>query len=171
MARATGLALLTVVALALMTFGAHARCGSEVRSRIVAQYIEGYHAQWGEGSPRQQVDDILASFGRDVGAMLGDSEPEECRFSEIVARSLPGASVLGPRLHVNARAVHVVMEFAASGDRFCVGLNNDQKLGQTPDPRYPHLRKLALGPLPVTYLHYAMKCFDKHGATGQYVFY
>lgn len=171
MARAPALAALTVFAFALMTVGANAICGSDFRNRIVARYVDGYHAQWGEGSPRQKVDDILASFGRDVGAMLGDIEPPECRFSEIVTRSLPKASALGPQLDMNAQAVHVVLEFAASGDEFCVGLNNDRKLGQAPDPRYPHRREAALGPLPMTYLHFAMKCFDKHGATGQYAFY
>jgi hypothetical protein len=171
MARATKLALCTVVALALTTVGAYATCDLEVRTRIVDQYVEGYHAQWGEGSPRQQVDDILTSFGREVGAVLGGGEPEECRFSEIITRSLPTASVSGPQLDKNAQAVHVVLEFAVSGDQFCVGLNNDRKLGQLPDPRYPHRRQPALGRLPMTYLHFAMKCFDKHGATGQYAFY
>lgn len=71
----------------------------------------------------------------------------------------------------NAQAVHVVLEFAASGDQFCVGLDNYQKLAQTPDPRYPHRREPTDGPLPMTYFHFAMKCFDKHGATGQYAFY
>jgi hypothetical protein len=171
MARAIGLALITAVAFALMTVGAHAKCGSELQNRIVARYVDGYHALWGEGSPRQEVDDILTGFGRDVGAMLGASDPRECRFSAIVTRNLPKASVSGPRLNRNAQAVHVVLEFAAGGDQFCLGLNNDQKLGQTPDRRYPHQRKQALGPLPVTYLHYAMKCFDQSGATGQYAFY
>lgn len=171
MARATGLALLTVVAFTLMTVGAHATCGSEFHNRIVARYVDGYHAQWGEGSPRQKIDDILASFGRDVGSMLGNREPPECRFSEIVTRSLPKASVLGPQLDKNAQAVHVVLEFAASGGQFCLGLNNDRKLGQKPDPRYPHRREAAPGPFPMTYLHFAMKCFDEHGATGQYAFY
>jgi hypothetical protein len=144
-------------------------CDTQLQNQILHTYVESFHPLWGEGSEREKVESVLDAFAGEVAPVLVSHQSSNCRFSEIVERSLPRQPLFGPKLSPDAKAIGVIFEFDASRSQFCVGLNDDRKLGTPIDDRFPYQRRPMEEPWEkVAYTHYAMKCYDADGNPAGY---
>lgn len=146
-------------------------CEVELQSEIVELYAEKYHAQWGEQWPRNKVDAIIDKLAIEVAPMLGTGSDVNCSFSVEVERPPPQTSPFGPRLSKDARSMPVIFEFSSTVDIICIGLNDKYHRGLPPDKRFPHeVRRLPKEQLGLQYTYYSMKCFDRDGQSGRFIY-
>jgi len=146
-------------------------CDARLQSQILDAYTERFHRLWGEQSERRDVDQITDALANEVEPLLTSVQLPNCRFLEIVERALPRQPRFGPKLASDAKAIGVIFEFTSDGAHFCVGLNNDRKIGTPIDERLPYQPRKLEGPFKLSYTHYAMKCYGPGGELPGYRYY